>query len=145
MNTMDTCYDFDGWLIRLPQTWKMSLDEKAQPPQAIFESDGASITMYISTWRFQRPETGEPAGAEDVLSIALQAFAQKGLSPLDGFSAYGPEGFLTCMGKGLTDDGCLILACFICAVGAALSVYIVCDNDADFEKCLPYIRSVERT
>lgn len=57
-----TNYDIDGWYVSLPQNWQMSLDKEQQPPQIIFEVPEEPVTIYISTWDFQRPETGELAG-----------------------------------------------------------------------------------
>ncbi len=141
---MLTNYEIDGWVVRFPQEWQMSLDREAQPPQVIFETDGGAATVYVSTWSFRNRETGETADAETVAALLWQACETQGLRRAEGFSGYAPSGFPTLMGESLTSDGCRMLSCFVCTTGGALSVYIVCAAGADFETYLPYLRTIAR-
>lgn len=137
---MDTSYNINGWSITLPQKWKMSLDEEVQPPQLIFDDEGR-VNVYISTWSFQRPETGETADAKTIVSIFLQGFSGQGLKTSESFTEYYPAGFETLEGSGATADGYFMRAFVICTEGRALSYYVVGDEGADFEEYVKYIKN----
>jgi len=141
---MDKNYNIDGWSITLPQDWKMSLDEEVQPPQLIFYTDGP-VNVYISTWGFTRPETGETADTKTIFSFFARGFAGEGIQKSESFSEYYPEGFETCEGKGLTSDGCVIHSFAVCAQGHALSYYVVGDEGADFEEYIKYVKTVSQS
>lgn len=138
-----TSYNIDGWYIQFPQEWKMSLDQEQNPPQVIFEAEEESVIIYISTWNFNRPETGEIASVETVASIFIQAFEQKGIIWQEDFSKYYPKNFLTYVGKSISDKELMIYS-VICTEGKAFSFYIACDEGVDYEKYLKYIKSVEQ-
>lgn len=139
----NTSYNIDGWYIQLPQEWKMSLDKEQNPPQVIFEAEEGSVILYISTWNFDRPETGEIASVETVASFFIQAFEQKGIERQENFSQYYPEKFDTYVGKSI-NDGEIMIYCVICAEGRALTYYIACDEDVDYQEYLKYIKFVEQ-
>ena len=67
-DTTFTSYNIDDWYIQFPQEWKMSLDKETQPPQVVFDVSEEPVTIYLSTWNFQKPETKELATAETILS-----------------------------------------------------------------------------
>lgn len=139
MDVTYTNYDIDGWNIQFPQEWKVSLDKDDEPIQVIFDVAEESVTIYISTWNFTNPNTGELADAEAVLFIILQAFKQQGAETLEGFSEYYPEGFTTCMGKSATN----MIFCGICTEGGALTVYFDCEQGGDFKKYFRYLKNIK--
>ncbi len=139
-----TIYNIDGWLVQFPREWKMSLDREPQPPLVIFDVEEEPVTVYITTWGFERPETGEIPDADTVASFILHAFDKQGLKREEGFSEYYPEGFDTYIGRGVTAEGYTMISCALCMEGRALVCNVVCDESVDFEKYLRYIRSVKR-
>lgn len=139
-----TNYDIDGWYVSLPQNWQMSLDKEQQPPQIIFEVPEEPVTIYISTWDFQRPETGELAGREILASFVLRTFEMRNIARLTGYDEYYPQGFDVYMGKSMTADNYLMISCFLCTEGSMFSFYIVCGEGVDFEKYLQYLKMIER-
>ena len=144
MDQAYTDYRVDGWHLRFPYAWRVSLDEEQHPPQIIFDVEEEPVTVYVSSWHFRRAKTGEAAGAETVRSLMLRALVQQGGRRLEGFSDCCPDGFATGLGQSRTSDGCEMTACFVCAEGCALSLCIVCGEGADFKKYLPYLKLVER-
>lgn len=85
-------YRIDGWCLPFPREWPLSLDREAQPPQLIFEVTGEPVTIYVSTWNFRRPETGEVPSAEAVCSLVEQAIVQQGGAAAGGLSGLPPSG-----------------------------------------------------
>lgn len=119
------------------------MDKNQQPMQIIFEA-GEAATLYISTWNWENPETGELADEETVSSFFLQAFRQQGVETLEDFSEYYPKGFSVCMGKSITEDGYLMISCAVCATGCALTVYFVFEQGAETGTYIKYIQSIGR-
>ena len=144
MDRICTAYSIDGWYIQFPQEWKMSLDKTVQPPQVIFDVEEAPVTIYISTWTFQRPETGEQADKETVSSLFLQAFHQRGIEILGCCAEYCPDGFVSHVGKSVTEDGYTMVSCAVCTDGRAVTFYFVFDEGTDIGKYLKYVKLVER-
>ena len=136
-----TSYNFDGWYIQLPQKWKMTVDKESG--QVIFD-DGEAVNIYISTFNFTRPETGEKASAETVSSIVLQAFNLQEAEECKHFSKYYPKSFLTHICKSITTVGYTMIACIVCTKGHSFSFYVVGDEDINFEKYIQHINSIER-
>ena len=93
MDKIYSSYNIDGWYIQLPQEWKMTLDKENE--QVIFDVDNEAVNIYISTFNFEKTETGEKANIEAVASFALQAFKLQGAEEYEIFSKYYPEGFAT--------------------------------------------------
>ena len=123
-------YCIDGWHLPFPQEWSLSWDKKVQPPQLIFEVTGEPVTIYVSTWNFRRPETGEVPSAEAMCVLMEQAIV--------------PPGLAACMGRSATSDGCEMTSCFLCADGCAISVYFVCGQGVDCGRYLPCLKRVRR-
>lgn len=141
MGKVYTSYNIDGWYIQLPQEWKMTVDKESG--QIIFD-DEETVNIYISTFNFVRPATGEIASVETVSSIVLQAFNLQEAEECRHFSKYYPEGFLTHIYKSITTDGYTMIACIVCTEGHSFSFYVVGDEDINFEKYIQHINSVER-
>ncbi len=135
-------YNIDGWYIQLPQEWKMTLDKENE--QVIFDVDNEAVNIYISTFNFEKTETGEKANIEAVASFALQAFKLQGAEEYEIFSKYYPEGFATYTSKSITTDKYTMIACIVCTEGHAFAFYVVGDENIDFEKYIQHINSVER-
>ena len=102
MDKIYSSYNIDGWYIQLPQEWKMTLDKENE--QVIFDVDNEAVNIYISTFNFEKTETGEKANIEAVASFALQAFKLQGAEEYEIFSKYYPEGFATYTSKSITTD-----------------------------------------
>ena len=143
MDPVYTTYEMDGWRLPFPQDWKFSLDKEQRPPQVIFDIENAA-TLYISTWNWSKPETGEIAPVETVESFFLQAFEQQGIERRADFAAYYPEGFIVCEGKSITGDGYRMISFAVCADGCAISLYFVFEPEAEIVDCLQYIKGIER-
>ena len=140
MDRAYTGYNIDGWYIQLPQEWKMTVDKESG--QIIFD-DEETVNIYISTFNFVRPETGEIASAETVSSIVLQALNLQGAEECKHFSKYYPEGFLAHIYKSITTDGYIMIACIVCTEGHSFSFYVVGDEDINFENYIQHYNSVE--
>ncbi len=136
-------YCIDGWHLPFPQEWSLSWDKKVQPPQLIFEVTGEPVTIYVSTWNFRRPETGEVPSAEAMCVLMEQAIVQQG-GRLESYQDCLPPGLAACMGRSATSDGCEMTSCFLCADGCAISVYFVCGQGVDCGRYLPCLKRVRR-
>ena len=120
----------------------MTLDKENE--QVIFDVDNEAVNIYISTFNFEKTETGEKANIEAVASFALQAFKLQGAEEYEIFSKYYPEGFATYTSKSITTDKYTMIACIVCTEGHAFAFYVVGDENIDFEKYIQHINSVER-